>query len=342
MFWNKQRTIGAVTIVAYAAQSVVHADSIYDIAAASNNFTTLADLIDLVPDLKQVASGDGGSNDEDEKITVFAPTNAAFADVDVDLVEKLVTPIWMPQLQDLLEYHILNSAVTSSDLSDDMIVTTINGEDITINLDPARINDNSNILVNDFLDIEADNGIIHGIDRVLAPTSLTSNIVDIASGDERFSILVDAITAADLGSALVGDGPLTIFAPTNDAFDKLPKGALTSLLDNMDMLADILKYHVVEANALGTSLSNGDELETLLDGESVEVMVSGSNVRINDANVIVADIIANNGIIHAIDTVLLPGRDETTDSPTNRPTRRTKSPTKKPVVSVIFMIVFVY
>jgi len=108
------------------------------------------------------------------------------------------------------------------------------------------------------------------------------------------------------------------------------------------MLADILKYHVVEANALGTSLSNGDELETLLDGESVEVMVSGSNVRINDANVIVADIIANNGIIHAIDTVLLPGRDETTDSPTNRPTRRTKSPTKKPVVSVIFMIVFVY
>ncbi len=107
---------------------------------------------------------------------------------------------------------MLGSEVRSTDLSDGQAATTLNGENITINLNPPRINGKSNILVDDGLvDIEADNGVIHGIDSVLVPTSLGSNIVDIAAGDDRFATLVAAVTAAGLGDALMGEGPLTVF-----------------------------------------------------------------------------------------------------------------------------------
>ena len=107
---------------------------------------------------------------------------------------------------------MLDSEVRSGDLSDGLTSTTLNGEDITINTNPPRINDDSNILIDDKLvDIEADNGVIHGIDSVLTPTSLSSNIVDIAVGDDRFSTLVDAVKAAGLVDALSGEGPLTVF-----------------------------------------------------------------------------------------------------------------------------------
>lgn len=92
-----------------------------------------------------------------------------------------------------------------------MMVPTLNGENITINLDPPRINEDSMIITDGLVDIEADNGVIHGIDNVLAPKSLTSNIVDIAAGNNAFSTLVAAVTAAELVDALSGEGPFTVF-----------------------------------------------------------------------------------------------------------------------------------
>ena len=107
---------------------------------------------------------------------------------------------------------MLASEVRSTALSDGQTATTLNGEAVTINLDPPRVNGNSNILIGDGLvDIEANNGVIHGIDSVLVPTSVGSNIVDIAAGDDRFTTLVAAVTAAGLGDALTGNGPLTVF-----------------------------------------------------------------------------------------------------------------------------------
>ena len=143
---------------------------------------------------------------------MFAPVDSAFEALPEDLLAKLLDPVWQPQLQDVILYHALGNEVDSSMLSDGLTATTLNGEDIVINLDPARINDYSNILIDDGLvDVDASNGIIHGIDAVLVPTSVESNIVDIAAGNEDFSTLVAAVTAGGLVEALSGEGPLTVF-----------------------------------------------------------------------------------------------------------------------------------
>lgn len=217
-----------------------------------------------------------------------------------------------PQLQDVILYHALGSKVLAAQLTDGMTAPTLNfqGQEILINLDPTRVNENSNVIA-DLVDVEADNGVVHGIDTVLTPTSVTSNIVDIAVANDDFTTLVQAVTAAGLVEAISGDGPYTVFAPTNAAFAALPAGTLDNLLlaDNKDKLTEILKYHVVAANALSSTLTNTD-LPTIAEGETVAIDVSSEGVKVNDANVVIADIIASNGIIHVIDKVLLPPDDD--------------------------------
>jgi uncharacterized surface protein with fasciclin (FAS1) repeats len=137
-------------------------------------------------------------------------------------------------------------------------------------------------------------------------------IVDIAIANEDFTTLVAAVTAAGLVDTLAGDGPFTVFAPTNDAFGSLPEGTVDTLLlpENIDQLTDILKYHVVSGSVPSSSLESGD-VETL-NGESIAVDVSDTmGIMLNDdAHVITADIMASNGIIHVIDKVLLPPEDD--------------------------------
>jgi uncharacterized surface protein with fasciclin (FAS1) repeats len=137
-------------------------------------------------------------------------------------------------------------------------------------------------------------------------------IVDIAAGNPDFSTLVEAVTAADLAETLSGDGPFTVFAPTNDAFAALPEGTLDDLLlpENQETLAAVLTYHVVGAEVMSTDLTDGQEVETV-QGEILTVGVSDAGVTLTDAsggtvNVILADVDASNGVIHAIDGVLLP------------------------------------
>ena len=156
--------------------------------------------------LADALSGDG-------TFTVFAPTDDAFAALPEGLVTKLLDPIWQPQLKDVILYHALDSEVDSTMLTDGMTATTLNGEDITINLDPPRVNDDANILISDGLvDVAADNGLIHGVDAVLTPTSVTTDIVGIAAANQdTFSTLVAAVTAADLVETLSGPGPFTVF-----------------------------------------------------------------------------------------------------------------------------------
>lgn len=135
------------------------------------------------------------------------------------------------------------------------------------------------------------------------------DIVDIAVNDSRFTTLVEGLKAAGLVDTLKGEGPFTVFAPTNDAFEKLPDGTLEELLkaENKDKLTDILLYHVAKGKFDAKEVSNMDGKQiTLANGKTANISVKDGDVFINDSKVIITDIMAKNGIIHVIDTVLLP------------------------------------
>lgn len=145
---------------------------------------------------------------------------------------------------------------------------------------------------------------------VLAIASLNActkkkDIVDIAAEDGRFTTLVAAVQAAGLVDTLKGEGPYTVFAPTDDAFNKLPAGTVEALLGDIPTLTNILLYHVVPGKVIAADVVKLTSANTAL-GQPVAISVMGDKVMINDAQVIIPDIEASNGVIHVIDTVLIP------------------------------------
>ncbi len=141
---------------------------------------------------------------------------------------------------------------------------------------------------------------------VAAQDAPAMDIVDIAASNEDFSTLVTAVQAAGLVDALKGEGPFTVFAPTNAAFEALPDGTLEALVaDPSGDLTDILLYHVLGQKVMAADVTDGLQAPTLL-GNTVKFSVSADGVKINDANIIVTDIEASNGVIHVIDAVILP------------------------------------
>uniref|UniRef100_UPI0030ED98D7 fasciclin domain-containing protein n=2 Tax=Rhodohalobacter sp. 8-1 TaxID=3131972 RepID=UPI0030ED98D7 len=137
------------------------------------------------------------------------------------------------------------------------------------------------------------------------------NIVEVASDTDNLSTLVAAVQAAGLVETLSGDGPFTVFAPTNEAFDALPDGTLESLLEpaNRDMLVKILTYHVVSGEVMAGDLSDGMMAETV-QGSNISISIANGTVSINDATVIAADVDASNGVVHVIDSVIMPPEEE--------------------------------
>lgn len=156
-------------------------------------------------------------------------------------------------------------------------------------------------------------------DQMANAEAETGTVVEVAQGDETFSTLVSAVTAADLGATLSGDGPFTVFAPTNDAFAKIPEATLTELTTNdTETLGNILTYHVVAGNVDAATLlqaiegagADGYSIETVNGGTLTATVVDG-NVVLTDAaggtaTVTATDVAASNGVIHVIDTVLMP------------------------------------
>ncbi|MEM0996457.1 MAG: fasciclin domain-containing protein [Bacteroidota bacterium] len=138
-------------------------------------------------------------------------------------------------------------------------------------------------------------------------TAHSKDIIDLAVGTDVLSTLVAAVKAADLVSTLKGDGPFTVFAPTNDAFNALPKGTVANLLkpENKDQLVNILTYHVVPGKILSTDLGDGQRAATV-QGSKVKVTLTEGGVLIDNARVINADVTASNGVVHVIDRVILP------------------------------------
>jgi uncharacterized surface protein with fasciclin (FAS1) repeats len=140
------------------------------------------------------------------------------------------------------------------------------------------------------------------------PSTLTAqqqNIVQVASANDNFETLVQAVTAADLAGTLSGTGPFTVFAPADAAFDKLPSGALNNLLADRAALRSVLTYHVVAGRLTAADLQGRDYVTTV-NGERLRVRTMNGRVMVGNATVSMADVPASNGVIHAIDTVLMP------------------------------------
>lgn len=266
-----------------------------DTAAKAGSFKTLVAAVKAAG-LVETLKGDG-------PFTVFAPTDEAFAKLPKGTVESLLKPENKKQLQAILTYHVVAGKVKAADVVKLSSAKTVQGElvDVVVSDNGVKV-DQANVIKTD---IEASNGVIHVIDSVLLPAD--KNIVEIAASNDNFSTLVAAVKAAGLVDTLQGDGPFTVFAPTNDAFAKLPEGTVDNLLkpENREKLVSILTYHVVPGKVTASDVVTLSSAKTV-NGKTVKVNASDKGVQINNANVVKTDIEATNGVIHVIDTVILP------------------------------------
>ena len=275
--------------------------------AVDGGFNTLVAALDAA-DLVETLSGEG-------TFTVFAPTDEAFAALPDGMLEDLLAD--PNALKQILLYHVVGDVVMA-----ETVVTLDNAETLEGSTVAIEVVD-GNVFLNDSqvtsTDIEASNGVVHVIDKVLVPEmeeAVSNNVVeDVKSIAEvavagGFNTLVAALSAADLVETLSGDGAFTVFAPTDEAFAALPEGMLEGLLADTEALTQILLYHVVGDVVKAETVVTLDEAETLA-GDKVSIEVVDGNVFVNDSKVTSTDIEASNGVIHVIDKVLVPGMDET-------------------------------
>ena len=283
--------------------SAGRAGDIVDTAVAAGSFNTLAAALQAAG-LVDALKGDG-------PFTVFAPTDDAFAKLPAGTVETLLKPENKDQLIGVLTYHVVKGAVPASKVVGLTGATTLNGQRVDIKVDGGQVQvDGANVVKTD---IKCSNGIIHVIDSVILPAS--DDIPTTAAKAGSFKTLLAAAKAAGLVEALSGKGPLTVFAPTDEAFAKLPEGTVASLLkpENKGQLAAILKYHVVPGRVYSTDALAAGQAATLQGGK-IKITASDSGAKVNDANLVATDIDSSNGVIHVIDAVILPPSNEQSNS----------------------------
>lgn len=243
--------------------------------------------------------------------TVFAPSDAAFdALPSAELTYLFNTK---PALTEVLEYHVTTGSILSSALTNGEKITMLKGGDVTVTIVNNSNASTTTVMINDAnvttANVEASNGVVHIIDKVLIPPNFTAPTIPQVAVSANLSTLVTAVTAGDLGTALSANG-LTLFAPSNKAFDDLPAGVLQALLkpENVDALKKVLTYHVVASEILGTDFTNGEQIPTL-EGQNINITIDGTKeheVSVNAANVTGPNVFAINGVVHIIDAVLLP------------------------------------
>ena len=296
-----------------ADNGVVHVIDVV-LLPGSGNPATVVDIIvnsDVHNTLEAavIAADLAGTLSTDGPFTVFAPTDAAFAALPAGLLDALLADP-TGELTNILLYHVVGGTALSTDLSDGQTITTLNGQDVTITINGG------NVFVNDaqviIADLIADNGVVHVIDAVLVPAALPATVYDIIVASDVHNTLELAINTAGLDGALQEEGPFTVFAPTDAAFAAIPLATITALLADIPALTDALLYHVVAGQSLSTDLSNGQSIETL-NTQNVTITISGTDVFVNDAQVIVADLLAQNGVVHVIDAVIF-GPDNVTEN----------------------------
>jgi len=274
-------------------------NTIVDIASGDAQFSTLVAALQRV-DLVTTLQGNG-------PFTVFAPTNDAFTALGVDLAG-----ISDADLTEILLYHVLGAEVKSTDLADGQTyastaaATGPGGNALSLLVEKSssgvKLNNAASVTT---ADVSADNGVIHIIDNVITPLDLVGH----AQANSSFSSLVGALAGApgELVSVLQAAGPYTVFAPVNSAFESIADVVATL---SSDQLASVLTYHVVSgANVLSTDLSN-EMTVSAVNGQDFTILI-GDNVQIQDASgnksdVLITDVQATNGVIHALGNVIIP------------------------------------
>jgi len=298
------------TTAAPTTEAMVEMD-IVDTAVAAGDFTVLAEAL-TAADLIDALKADG-------PFTVFAPTDDAFVAALGALgmtKEELFADKEL--LTSVLTYHVVEGKVLAADAIalDGKSAATLNGAEIAISVvdGSVKLNDTATVVT---ADIMASNGVIHVIDSVLLPPAseegamAEKDIVDTAIEAGTFTLLAEALTAAGLVDALKGEGPFTVFAPTDDAI----VAALTALgitkeqlFADKALLTSVLTYHVIEGKVLAAdAIALDGKSAATLNGAELAISVMDGSVMLNgDTMVVTADIMASNGVIHVIDKVLLP------------------------------------
>ncbi|MDG2185668.1 MAG: fasciclin domain-containing protein [Mariniblastus sp.] len=271
--------------------------TIVETAVAAGNFDTLVTAVK--------AAGLVDTLNGNKEFTVFAPTDAAFENVDPATLQSLLQPENKSQLTSVLTYHVLPGKVAARDAYNLSDVATVNGQRLSLDFKGDALRVGNAVITK--TDIECSNGVIHVIDAVLLPEFET--ILATAYQADNFSTLLAAVGIAGLNDVLNGDGPFTVFAPTDEAFAKLPEGTVESLLqpENREQLINVLKYHVVPGRLHDDEAVAAGRANTLL-GPSIEVSLSADGVRINQSKVLAKNLPASNGLVHVIDQVLLPSK----------------------------------
>ncbi len=268
---------------------------IVDTAVGAGDFTTLVAAVQAAG-LVDVLKGDG-------PFTVFAPSDDAFAKLPAGTVGELVKPENRDLLTAILTYHVVPGKLMAKDVIATNGASSVNGQQIDFVNDGGTVRvDNAKVVA---ANIECSNGVIHVIDTVIMPS--TDDILTTAGKAGSFGTLATAIKAAGLAEALQGKGPFTVFAPTDEAFAKLPASTVEALLkpENRDQLKAILKYHVVSGRIYAADAVKAQRAETL-EGSDVSVRITSGRLMVDGATVIDSDIEATNGVIHVIDSVILP------------------------------------
>ena len=314
-------TDAATTATAETAAAAPSATKdILDTAAGAGSFNTLGAAINAAG-LTETLKGAG-------PFTVFAPTDDAFKALPARVLDALLKPENKETLAKILSYHVVAGKVMAADIKPGDVATV---ESSTVKLAVTG----GKVTVNDAnvtsADIAATNGVIHVIDKVLVPASIDvttllaaptttasatttapaaapagQTIVDVAVANGSFTTLVAAVKAAGLAETLAGPGPFTVFAPTDEAFKKLPAGLVEALLkpENKATLTKILTYHVISGKVMAADIKPGD-VETVETGKIT--LATDGGVTINGSTKVgPTDVAASNGVIHVIDSVLVP------------------------------------
>ena len=274
-------------------------NTIVDVAMGNEDFSILVTAL--------TKTGlDAALANEEAMFTVFAPTNQAFANLLTELGFGGLDDIPVPTLTNILLYHVLDGTNLAADISTGYFSTLASGPSDGTNLSfyvdmsTTMINKRSKITGTD---IAADNGVIHVIDKVILPLS----IVDIAVNNPTFSILVAALAKANLVETLKGNGPFTVFAPTNTAFTALYTALGVSGIADLsaEALTPILLAHVISGNVTSGQLTNG-EVQTLNTAKKIMIDLSNGVKIDGTSQVVLADVQGTNGVVHVIDKVILP------------------------------------